>query len=879
VNAISRSLGKLALIFRRKRFRSDLDEEMAFHRAQAEKDFMARGMSEEEARYAAKRQFGNATLLHELSQEQIGFSAEAVMQDIRFSLRQLRKNPGFAVTAILILALGIAASVAIYAFVDAALIKPLPYSDPSRLAVLYESIPLGAKFHLSYLDYLDWKRENKVFSAVDVYQQQSLNEKTSEGLRQVIGARVTSGFFRTLGVKPMLGRDFFDGEENPSAQRTMLLSYGAWKNSYGGDPHVLGRTVELDDVAYTIVGILPRAFSFAPAEPAEFWVTENPAKGCEKNRGCHNLYGIARLRPGVSFSTALADVRTIAQKLEKQYPNSNRDEGGFLMPLNDVVVGDIRPILVALLSGAGLLLLIAGINVASLILVRSESRKREMAVRGALGASPRRLILQYATEGMVLAIIGCALGTLGAQQGMQMLARLIPKEMLASMPYLNGLGVNAHVVGFAIFLAFLSGALFAVLPLGRMRFTEIRAGLSEGGRGSAGVAWRRFGSNLVVLELATAMVLLVGAGLLGKSFYRLLHADIGLEPDHLATLQVSGSQSSYNTDAKDVALAREVTRQVRSLPGLVSVGLTSKLPIEDGDETTKFRVVGRPYHGEYNEVAFRDVSADYLVTLKSRLLAGRYFSDDEDKSKPGVVVINQTMARQYFGGMNAVGMQIRTGDKDPPMLIVGVISDLQEGQLDAAPRGAMYMPFNQHPMSQFALIVRSTQRVEDLLPSLEKSVHQVDRGLAIFDPQTMEQKIHDAPSTYLHRSSAWLVGGFAGIALLLGVVGLYGVIAYSVSQRTREIGVRMALGAARGSVYRLVLREAGALIAIGIAAGLAASIVGAVLMRKLLFGVAAWDVPTLAGVAMLLASSALLASYLPAHRAASVSPADALRTE
>ena len=876
---LSHLIRKLPLLFARHRFRSELDEEMAFHRAQAEKDFIVHGMSAEEARLTAKRQFGNSTHVREQSDEVVAFHAEALVQDMRFAFRQLRRNPGFAATAILILALGIASSVAIFAFVDAALIKPLPYKDPNRLAVLYESVPLGPQFHLSYLDYLDWKRENKVFSAVDVYHQQSLNEKTSQGLRQVTGARVTSGFFRTLGVKPIFGRDFYDGEENPSAQRTLLLSYATWHNQYGGDPGVLGKPVELDDVSYTIVGVLPRGFSFAPAEPADFWVIENPAKGCEKNRGCHNLYGIARLRPGVSFSTALADVKTIAQKLEKQYPNSNRDQWAFLMPLNDVVVGDIRPILVALLSGAGLLLLIAGINVASLLLVRSESRKREMAVRGALGASPRRLILQYATEGMVLAIIGCALGTLGAQQGMHVLARLIPKDMLASMPYLNGLGVNGHVIGFAIFLALLSGALFAVLPLARMRFTEIRAGLSEGGRGAANSVWRRFGSNLVVLELATATILLVGAGLLGKSFYRLLHADIGLQPDHLATLQVSGSQSSYNTDAKDVGLARGVIRQVQSLPGIVSVGLTSKLPIEDGDETTDFRIVGRPYHGEHNEVAFRDVSADYLVTLKAQLIAGRYFRDDEDQSKSGVVVINHTMARQYFGGVNPIGMQIRTGDKDPPMLIVGEISDLQEGQLDAAPRGAMYMPFNQHPMSQFALVVRSTQNVDDLLPSLGRSVGQVDRGLAIYDPQAMDQKIHDAPSTYLHRSSAWLVGGFAVIALLLGVVGLYGVIAYSVGQRTREIGVRMALGAARGSVYRLVLREAGQLIAIGIVVGLGASMGAAVLMRKLLFGVAAWDVPTLTAVAGLLALAALLASYLPARRAASVNPADALRAE
>jgi macrolide transport system ATP-binding/permease protein len=880
VNAVSRLFHKFSLLFARPRFRSELDEEMAFHRAQAEKEFLARGMSAEEAHRAAARQFGNATLVREQSQEEVGFRAETVLQDVRFSLRQFRKNPGFAATAILILALGIASSVAIFAFVDAALIKPLPYKDPNRLAVLYESVPIGPRFHLSYLDYLDWKRDNKVFSAFEAYTPQSLSEKTNEGPRQVQAGRVTGGFFRTLGVKPLLGRDFYDGEENPQAPRTMLLSYAAWQKRYGGDAGVLGQIVQLDDVTYTIVGVLPRGFSFAPVEPAEYWVIENPQRGCEKNRGCHNLYGIARLKDGVSFSTALADMKTIAQKLEKQYPDSNRDQWAFLMPLTEVVVGDIRPILLVVLSGAGLLLLIAGVNVASLLLVRSENRKREMAVRGALGASPRRLVLQFVTEGMLLAMIGGALGCVAAQQGMHLLATLIPKDMLASMPYLQGLGFNARILAFALLLSIFCGALFAILPLARMRFSDIRQGLTEGGRGAAGLVWRRFGSNLVVLELATAMVLLVGAGLLGKSFYRLLHADIGLEPDHLATLHVSGSEAVYKTDAKNIALAREVMRQVRSLPGVTSAGLTSKLPIEDGDETTDFRIVGRPSHGEHNEVAFRSVSSDYFSTLNARLIGGRYFSDDEDGSKPHVVIINHTMARQYFAGMNPVGMQIAMGGpKDPPMQIVGVISDLQEGQLDAAPRGAMYMPFNQYAMSQFSIVVRSSQREQTLLPLLENTIRNIDRGLAMYDPQTMDQKISDAPSTYLHRSTAWLVGGFAVMALLLGVVGLYGVIAYSVSQRTREIGVRMALGAARGSVYGLVLREASRLIAIGITAGLAVSIAAAMLMHKLLFGVAAWDVPTLAGVAVLLAVSALLASYLPARRAASVSPADALRAE
>jgi predicted permease len=533
-----------------------------------------------------------------------------------------------------------------------------------------------------------------------------------------------------------------------------------------------------------------------------------------------------------------------------------------------------------LLCGAGLLLLIASVNVSSLLLVRSESRRREMAVRGALGASPKRLVRQFVTEGLLLAAIGGGLGVGGAVEAMRLLDALMPKEMLASMPYLQGLGLNGRVGVFAGILALLAGALFALAPMSRLKFAEIRESLSQGGRTAAGIVGRRFGVNLVVIELATAMVLLGGAGLLGKSFYRLLHTDIGIQPDHVATLRVAGESGKYDKDEQEVALEREIVRRVQGLPGVISVGLTNKLPIEDGDRTSNIRVVGRPYHGEHYEVANRCVSSAYMSTLQTRFVNGRNFAEDEDASKPNVAIINETLAKQYFPGEKPVGKQIAFDETEKSrMLIVGVVSDLQEGQLDAAPRAAMYRPFNQSPSNYFAVLVRTAQNETAILSSVSATIHQIDPEIAIYEPMTMGQKIHDAPSTYLHRSAAWLMGGFAAMALLLGAVGLYGVIAYTVSQRTREIGVRMALGAQRGSVYRLILNEAGRLIVIGVALGLAGSVVAAMLMRKLLFGVVPWDPSTLAGVAIVLAGSALLASYIPARRAASVSPVEALRTE
>jgi len=871
---------KLWMLIRRDRFRSELDEEMAFHRAQAEKEFIAGGMTAKAARLAASKQFGNVQQLKERSHEVIGFRFETVMQDLRYAARQLRKNPAFTATATLVLALGIGASVAVFGFVDAALIKPLPYRDSSRLAVLFESNPLGPRFHLSYLDYLDWKNLNKSFSSLDVYAAYGFMLKTPEGLQPADGARVSSGFLHTLGVVPLLGRDFAPNESEPSAPHVVLLSYGAWQKRYGGRRDVLGQTVVLDGDTHTIIGVLPATFHFAPGEPAEFWAAERSDRQCEKMRGCHNLFGLARLRDGVSFASASADVKTIAQQLEKQYPDTNSQRSGWLRPLTDEIVGEIRPILLVLLSGAALLLLIATVNVASLLMVRSESRRREIAVRGALGASSGRLVRQFVTEGLLLASAGSILGVACGIEAMQLLTRLVPKGILAKMPYLLGLGLNLRVAAFAVLICVVTGIVFALTPTFRLSLTDMRQGLTDGGRGSAGTIWRRFGANLVVIELATAMVLLVGAGLLGKSLYRLLRADAGLEPDHLATLRISTSGDRYAKKEAQINLQRTVLSRFAALPGVKSVGITSDLPLGDGDGTSDFRIVGRSYnHDQHDEAADRQVSSGYLSTLQSRIIRGRNFSEDDDSQKPRVIIINQTLASQYFRGQNPVGQRILWGDDTKPIEIVGVVNDLQEGQLDAAPRAALYIPFNQTPDNSFAIVVRATQDEQSLLPAMIATIHQIDPGIAVFNPSTMGERIHDSPSAYLHRTSAWMVGWFAATALVLSVVGLYGVVAYSVSQRTREIGVRMALGAPRGSVYGLILKEAGWLTGMGVTLGLICSLGAATLMRKLLFGTAAWDAGTLASVAVMLGCAAMLASYIPARRAAGVDPAVALRAE
>jgi len=873
-----RSRGVFSKEQREREFASEIES----HLQMQIDDNLRSGMSPEEARRAALLKLGGVEQTKQAYRERGTMPlVESVWQDLRFTFRQLTKNPAFAITAIVVLALGLGASVAIFAFVDAALIKPLPYREPSRIVGVFETVAKIPRSNLSYPDYQDWKKLNQVFTSLDAWTFSAYGLNTPTGLQLAPGGRVSDGFFRTLGVKPLLGRDFYSGEDSVSAAHAVILSYNGWQKWFGGRSDVIGQPITLSGKSYTVVGVLPQEFHFAPRGRADFWATLQPDGSCEKRRSCHNLFGIARLKNGVSVSAALADLKTVAQQLEVQYPVSNHGQGAAVMLLRDSILTDVRPILLLLLGGAGLLLLIACINVSSLLLVRSESRKREFAVRGALGAGRARLVQQFMTEGVVLVAGGTVAGLGLAYGATRLLLRLIPEEMLAGMPYLQGLGLNLRVLAFAAGIAVATAILFSVTPMLRLSFANVREGLAEGNRGYAGSTWRRMGANLVVIELATAVVLLAGASLLGKSFYNLLHVDLGFDSEHLATVGVMAPDVGYDKDEQLLPPARKILDGVASLPGVQSAALTSLLPVTYNGNTTWMRIVGRPFHGEHNEVNERDVSADFFKTIRARLVRGRYFTTTDDAQRPGVAIINEALARQYFPGEDPVGKQIGDPELTQKSLrqIVGVVNDVKEGALDSEIWPAIYEPFEQDADSYYSVIVRTSQAPESIIPSLLSSIHQSAPDFATLDENTMARRIADSQSAYLHRSSAWLIGGFAALALLLGAVGLYGVIAYSVSQRTREIGVRMALGAQRVAVYQLIMSEAGWLTGVGILAGLACSIGAAALMRKLLFGVQAWDISTLAGVSVVLAISALLASYLPARRAAQVDPAITLRAE
>ena len=869
-------------MFRRRRSTDDFAEEIKAHLELEADELESEGLSEEEARRRARVEFGNVQTAQErfyLRSRMVWF--DNLLRDIKFAIRQLARNPGFATVAILVLALGIGTGVAIFAFVDAALLEPLPYANPGRIMSVNESDTELPGWPLSYPDFLDWHAENKSFSSLDIYTGSGYLLRTSSGAEPVQGERVSGGFFRTLGVQPILGRDFNSGEDRPGGPNVVILSYGAWAGRLGARPDVVGRTVDLDNQPYTVIGVLPRSFSFALSGNAEFWVPINVLSPHEHSRTFYNFFGIGRLRDGVTVQSARAEMRSISKQLQRQYAITGHDLNASVTPFSEVVVGDVRPILLTLLSGAGLLLLIACVNVSSLVLARAENRRREFAVRGALGATPARLVKQFVTEGLFLAVLGSGAGVIVAAALMRLLVRLVPKDMASGMPFLGGVGLNAHTAGFAVAVASLAALLLAITPMLRLSFQRMRAGLSDGDRGAASQIWRRLGANLVVFELAIAVVLLAGAGLLGRSFYRLLHVPLGFDANHLATVEVAVPGTIYPTSEQTVELYREVVRRATSLPGVESAGLTSRLPVGCNCPTDGIRIVGRTYHGEHNEVNERHVSANYLPTLKATLVRGRYFTETDDASRPGVTVINEALARKYFPFQDPIGQSIADDEGGVPSVwqIVGVVEDVREGPLDVGIAPTEYFPINQTGDHSFTLVVRSSQDASALLPVLVSTLHQINLNLGVSDEATMIEKIDVTQAALLHRFSAWLVGGFAAMALILGVVGLYGVIAYSVGQRTREIGVRMALGAQRSSVYNLVIRQAAWLTLAGLTIGLFCSLGTSMLMRSLLFGVQAWDAVTLVCVSVLLGLASLAASFLPARRAASVNPVEALRAE
>jgi putative ABC transport system permease protein len=808
-----------------------------------------------------------------------------IWQDIRYGMRMLWKSPGFTLVAVLALALGIGANTAIFSVVNAMLLRPLPYQDSDRLVVLWETNPSLANVFLrthneaSPANYLDWKQQQTVFEDIAAYRWNDYNLTGSgDTPEQLTGNPVTANLFDVLKVKPLIGRTFRPEESDPKSDRVAVLSYGLWQRRFGGDANIIGKSLTLNGNPTTVVGVMPADFEF-PGAFSELWTALRFAGDQPPSRGAHFLYTRARLKPGVTLQQAQAEMDTIAARLRQQYPDTNADRSVRLVPLHEDTIEFAKTGLLSLLGAVGFVLLIACANVANLMLARATARHKEIAIRTALGASRWRVMRQLLTESVLLSLVGGALGVLLALWGVDLLLASVPKEFSLFVHGWNQIRLDKWVLAFTVAISLITGLLFGLAPALQASKTDLNEALKEGGRASAGHARRRFRGALVVLEVALALVLLVGAGLMLKSFMRLLEVRPGFDPHNVLTMYLSLPGARYDKDEKIVGFYQQLVEHVAAQPGVESAGVINYLPMGGSGGTTSFVVDGHPAPkpGQYPEANFRIASPNYFQTLRIPLIKGRVFTDHDKPDAPRVVLINETLARSYFAGEEPLGKVLRDPDGKNPAEIIGVVSDIKHFGLDDAAEPYVYVPHTQAAETSMALVARTANDPVGMAAAIRREVQALDKDQPVYDVKNMEQRIAERNTPA--RLTSFLMAVFAALALVLAAVGIYGVIAYSVSQRTHEIGIRMALGAERRDILALVVRQGMTLVGIGLALGLGASFL---LMRWLaskLFQVSATDPTTFAGVALLLAGIALIACLIPARRATKVDPMVALRYE
>jgi putative ABC transport system permease protein len=796
------------------------------------------------------------------------------MNDFRFAFRQLRKSPGFTLAAVLTLALGIGANTTMFTAVNAVLLRPLPYPQPDRLVGILETARQESPTVVAYPDFLDWQQQSKVFADMAAYQLAAFNLTGADEPERVPGLRITANFFRTLGVKPALGRDFLPEEDEPGGSAVLLLSHRLWERRFGADPAVVGRTVPLNGLWHVVVGVLPpRVVAY---EEAQAFVPLGPMKPGLLNRGTRNaLFVKGRLKPGVTRVQAQAELDVIARRLEQQYPETNTGRRAVIASARHPEMEQKLQMILFMLSGAaGFVLLIACGNLASLLLARGAGRTREMAVRLALGASRARVVRQLLVESALLALAGGAAGLNLGIWGCQGLSAMLPQiEQIT----LGGFTLDGQVLGFTLVVSLVTAVLFGLAPALRASKPELQETLKEGTtRSSPGLPRQRLQKALVVFQVALASVLLVGGGLLLQTLHRLMTRDPGFNPRHVLTAKLH--RGSSGTAERESTFWRELFTRLKNLPGVVSVASSFPMPLESSSWTCPFFVEGRPLPalGQNTFTDVFSVSSDYFRTLGIGLLKGRAFSEEEGTESGKVAIINRTLAERYWPGANPLGQRIRVFPlefPDPWRKVVGVVADIRLHALDETPKPAVYLP----SASGAGLILRTEFEPLSLLAAVRRQVRDLDPNQPLYDCKSLEQCM--AESAVGERVTGWLLGIFAGIAVALAAVGIYGLVSYSVAQRTHEIGVRMALGAERGQVTWQVVGGSLKLVLIGVAVGLAAAAGLTRFLTSLLYEVRPMDPATFASVFGVLLGVALLASYLPARRAAKVDPVVALRCE
>ena len=877
MNPLHRLKSWYRALFQKPKLDAQMDEEMRSHIEMRTRENIQAGMNPTEARYAALRQFGWAESIKETCREQRGGRwLEFIAQDVRFGARMLRKNPGFTAVAVLTLALCIGANTAIFSFVNAILIRPLPFKDPERLVVVYENQPGNGSFkaHVGAPVLAEWRKQSTSFEGLGA-QTSCLLTLTEGALSETLsGSRLSANLLGLLGVRPILGRGFLPEEEVHGNHHVALLSYELWQSRFGGQTNVIGQTIQINSEPATIVGVMS-ARTFFPNPQVRIWTPLAFSPDQMRARHVHNYLVYGKLKPGVTLAQANAEMRTIAQRMASTDPQ-NQGWGAEVHALHGILVGDVRRLLLVLLGSVGLMLLIGCVNIANLLLARSVARSREFAIRVALGAGRGQLIRQLLTESLLLCLAGGLGGVLLAAFGLQALIRLSPPDLPRIW---EGVHLDGTTLAYTAVITLTTGVLFGFMPTWQSASPSVAHALMESARGSASLARRRLRATLVVGEVALSVVLLIGAGLMIRTFSRLLTQNLGFNPEQVVTMNVFMTQKKYAEEARRVQLLDQLLTTVRAIPGVKAVGGVSGLPLSGWWQSSySLDIVGAPPKkpGEASSAVYAQVSPGYFAAMNIPLLHGRDFTEHDRADTSPVIMVNESFVRSFKLGTRVLGRRVNFGDTRDAE-IVGLVKDVKPYSLADPPRAQMYQTYKQKCWDGLTLVVRTQRDPDELTRAIRAGLDQFDKDQSLANVSTMTQVV--ASSVGQQRLSMRLLGGFAGVALLLTALGLYGVLAYTVMQRTREIGSRTALGAPRTAVIGLVLRQGMNLAGLGLILGLAGALALTRLIRSLLYGVGPTDVVTFTMVPLVLIAVALVACWLPARRAAKVDPLVALRAE
>jgi predicted permease len=807
-----------------------------------------------------------------------------LLQDLRFGARMLLKKPGFTIVAVITLTLGIGANTAVFSLINAVLLRPLPFYEPAALVMVWEDASFAGfpQQEPAPANYVDWKARQSVFEDMAALEWGRFRLTGDGEPQQVFANSVTANFFPLLGVTPALGRTFSPEEEKPGANKVVVLSHNFWQMRYGGDLNVIGREILLDDEKYAVIGVMPAEFEFM-YRYIGLWVPMAYTQEEWANRKSHHLNVVARMKRGVSLREAQAEIQTITQSIARQYPRESFDGkmGSVTLPLHDQLAGESRRHLIILLAAVGFVLLIACANIAGLLLARATGRRKEIAIRAALGAGRGRIVRQLMTESLLLAVAGGLAGLLSASWCFTFLEKFIPAGMALS----TSLTIDLRVLGYTLLLALLTGVTFGLAPALQASKVNLNETLNEGGQTSSIVGNGRLRGAMVVFEIAMAMTLLAGAGLMIQTLFKLRGQYSFLQPEKILTMRTPLPRGKYKEAGRRKNFYDRTLARVKSLPGVVSAGYTTIVPLGWKGGATAFRPEdGQLIPGSSYDALQRQVTDDYLRTMGITLRQGRYFDETDKEWSTPVAIINETMARQYWPDQDVLGKRFKLGDSDSNprwITVVGVVADVRQMGVDAPVKAEMYLPYQQHGfnwwMAPGNLAIRVSGDPMSLVAAVSREIHAVEPDVPISVIATMAKLLGE--ETEQRQVGMVLLAIFAGVALLLVALGIYGVLAYFVAERTREIGVRVALGAQTRDVMKMVMKQGMTLTLFGIAVGLIGGFALARLMKGLLFGVSATDPLTFAAVALLLASVAMLACYIPARRATKVDPVVALRCE